>query len=1145
MSKKRRTASDEQRSTINPGDATSEEPKAANKGRRAASHKRQVMSDKPHATSHTQNAHVLTLECFNSIWCSALSTHRSTLLAVAGLLMVICLTLTAQHPLMFGSLTRTDDALQHLYRLVALDSSIRHGDLWPRYAPTLVYGYGIPLFNFYSPLSLYPLEILHLLGLRFLNALLVGLMLYTVLGALGAYQLGKRWSGTLGGIGAAVAYTYAPYSIVNLYQRGAIGEVAGLALLPWVLWAFDRLAEHERRCDFALAVFCCSLLILTHNITALYGVFLLIPYCLLLWWTGKNPPRIFVHLILAGIVAVGLTTFFWLPALAEAQFVQLGRMSIGVAARPGTPAFYGAFQSLTETFAFPQSADLTRFNQPEHYTLGWPQILLGILGAILTFWRFPERTHEQREPRGRVILALVLTVGLVFTTTRLSAWLWTTIPFIYRFQFPWRGLGPASLMVALLAGVGVRLAAKRISWRIGQGLWVMLCVTTMVLYVMPWLYHLYIPDPAAESIVDAQDYERKTGQIAGTAAGEYLPKWLKKIPDSERLIGLYAQGEVIPRLQPLPRVVAVEQVSWGMTHTQLTFDSKEDTTLTFDWLYFPGWWAELDHEPIAVFPTEPSGLLGINVPAGEHSLEVGFGPTLLRLGAMIASGVFLLVLAGTLIFATPLWRDFLSNSSDRVLSSEVVNQSTASIMLSVALLGALLFAGKAVLIDNLQTPFKRARFAEGIEAGLQIPVQANFEGQIDLLGYDIISSQLASGQTAHLTLYWRPTNGTIAGDYSSVVFLRDAAGTIVTQTGSIYPGGWATHDWLSGFYVLEKLHLTVPPGTPPGQYTLEASLFWQAENRSLNTFDQQGNSLGITVPIGELTITRPSRAARREDLAIDADQSLLLLDAPLNDSLRLLAANQPPASAGVGQLFILIADWQAQSQPVYTHAFRALWLDKSGQVAAATPSTPLVVSYPTDQWESGDIWKGIHPLFVPGRLEAGDYTVALQLFDEAGEASGELVEIGRMAVNTPERTFEAPRMGVTADVAWENGIRLLGYDLPEQRVAQEDGLGLTLYWQSETDINTNLTVFVHIYDAESRTVAQQDSIPLGGARPTTGWAPGEILADRYAIFIPANVLPDHYWIRIGWYNAVTGERVHLPDGSEFWILPQSVRVIAP
>lgn len=1058
--------------------------------------------------------------------------------------MVICLTLTAQHPLMFGSLTRTDDAVQHLYRLVALDSSVRHGDLWPRYVPTLVYGYGIPLFNFYSPVSLYPLEALHLLGIRFLDALLVGVMFYALAGALGAYLLGRCWGGTLAGIGAAVAYTYAPYSLFNLYQRGAVGEVAGLALLPWVLWAFDRLAAHGRRRHFALAVFSCSLLILVHNITALYGIFILIPYCLLLWWTGKNPPRIFVHLLLAGVLAVGLATFFWLPALAESQYVQLNRMNIGVAATPDTPAFYAAFQNLADTLAWPETADLTRLNQPAQRTLGWPQILLSVLGVTLAFWRH-RGGQRHRGLRGKIVIALVVIVVFVFTTTRLSSWLWTITPFINRFQFPWRGLGPASLMLALTAGAGMALIAKHIPRQIGQVTWMVGCIAAMVLYAVPWLYRLYIPDPPAESIVDAQDYERKTGQMGGTAMGDYLPRWVIILPASDRLIGLYAQSEIIPRLQPLPGVVTLEQADWGMTHATLAFSAKEATTLTFDWFYFPGWWAELDQGPIAVSPTEPSGLLGINVPAGEHSLEIGFGPTPLRLGAVIVSGVFLLILSVILAFGEPLWRSPLPRPAELASHPEAVTASTGPIMLSAVLAGILLFAGKALLIDDLQTPFKQARFANGVEDGLQIPVQASFEDQIELMGYDIASSQLASGQTAHLTLYWQPTNNTIAGDYSSVVFLRDAVGTVIAQTGSIYPGGWATRDWLPGFYVLERLNLTIPPGTPPGEYMLDASLFWHAENRSLSTFDSQGSPLGITVPMGKLVVVRPARAAYREEMGIGLDQSLLLLDAPLNDSIRLLAANQPPDGAGVGQMFILIVDWQARSRPAEPYAFRLLWLDPSGQVAAATPSTPLVVGFAADQWVAGDIWKGIHPLYVPGRLEAGDYGVDVQLFDEAERAVGERVEIGQMAVSTPERTFQVPHMSVTADIAWENGIRLLGYDLPEQRVLQGDGLGLTLYWQTETDISDNLTVFVHIYDANGHTVTQQDSLPLGGARPTTGWAPGEVLTDRYAVFIPPTIVPDRYWVRIGLYNAITGDRVLLADGSEFWILPQPVRVAAP
>jgi len=193
---------------------------------------------------------------------------RSRPAQTAGLLAVIsALSLTALHPLMFGALPASPDGPLHLYRLVALDHAVRHGLLWPRYLPGMLYGYGVPLFNYYSPLYLYPSELFRLAGLSFVNSLLAGLALYMLLGALGAYLLGRAWNGPVAGIGVAGAYLYAPYLLYEALRRGVLAQYAALAILPWVLWAFWRTARQGRRRDLLLAVICYSLLILMHNIT--------------------------------------------------------------------------------------------------------------------------------------------------------------------------------------------------------------------------------------------------------------------------------------------------------------------------------------------------------------------------------------------------------------------------------------------------------------------------------------------------------------------------------------------------------------------------------------------------------------------------------------------------------------------------------------------------------------------------------------------------------------------------------------------------------------------------------------------------------------------------------------------------------------
>jgi hypothetical protein len=81
-----------------------------------------------------------------------------------------------------------------------------------------------------------------------------------------------------------------------------------------------------------------------------------------------------------------------------------------------------------------------------------------------------------------------------------------------------------------------------------------------------------------------------------------------------------------------------------------------------------------------------------------------------------------------------------------------------------------------------------------------------------------------------------------------------------------------------------------------------------------------------------------------------------------------------------------------------------------------------------------------------------------------------------------------------------------------------------------------------LVDESGNIIAQQDQIPAMGARPTTGWAPGEVIADRVLVYLGSGVPPGQYRLRIGWYNALTVERFHLSDGSDSWLLPDEVTI---
>ncbi len=1040
------------------------------------------------------------------------------------------LLLVALHPLMFGTLPDSPDGLLHLYRLVALDHAISEGNFWPRYAPGLAFGYGLPIFNYYAPLYLYPFELLHLAGLDFVDALLAGMGFLVVVGAVGAYQMGRMWShnnpgtGLIAGLTATVAYAYAPYTFYNMPRRWAVAEFAALAVLPWVTWAFWRLAERGTRLRFFVAVLLYALFIPLHNITTIAGSVLVAAMCFYLWQRSRDH-RDLLRLAAAGAVGISLMCFFWLPALAETDYAQINRATENV----GAIQVENNFHTVAETFALPRPADLTEIHPPVPRPVGWVQLILGIaaVGIVAYQGRY---AGELWRVRGWVALSLLLTAVFILLTLPVSGAVYRYVPLLGYTQFPWRMLGPASLMLAVLAGAGVVALGTLLKSFWGKAFIVSAAASAMVLYAMPWLYGVYIPRPQANTIVDAQNFERATGWVGTASFNEYLPVWTRELPPQNQLTGLYASTLTVPRLQTPPADVAISDESWGLVSGRFTVDAPQPTRLTFNWLYFPGFWVEVNGERPSLMIIPPSGTFAVDVPAGQSEVVIGLGPTTLRFLSMIVSGAAVVLLLG-LTFVQPLWQTPIQSVSKPMQHTEAY----VAVLLLALLSGLLLFAAKLLYFDNNNTLLKRARFAEGIETGLDVPVRATFEDQVLLLGYSGLAST-ASGGALDINLYWQLAGETINQSYASILFLSNADGNIITLTGNQHAGDWPVWAWLPGFYVEERLKLDIPTATPPGNYELHVALYDTVTARNLDVRNVDEVPVGVSIQMDDIFLQRPVAPVTLTD--VDVAESL---GASLIGGITLVEVSAPPATLEVGQSFTI--EWLLQSASRFEQDYRArvLWLADADVVAASRSLEPAT-GYPTSEWRRGDIWRGIHVVTLPGQLPADRYEVALQLEDQAGGLIGERVIVGEMQVSVPERTFEVPaRIQIPTEIRWENGINLIGYDLVSRVVPVGDGIQLRLYLQPDTQIDQSLTLFIHLLAQQGKLIAQQDTIPVNGTRPTTGWLADEVLTDDITLFIREDIPPGEYRLSVGWYDANTGERIKLGE-DDFTLLPDTILI---
>jgi hypothetical protein len=93
-------------------------------------------------------------------------------------------------------------------------------------------------------------------------------------------------------------------------------------------------------------------------------------------------------------------------------------------------------------------------------------------------------------------------------------------------------------------------------------------------------------------------------------------------------------------------------------------------------------------------------------------------------------------------------------------------------------------------------------------------------------------------------------------------------------------------------------------------------------------------------------------------------------------------------------------------------------------------------------------------------------------------------------------------------------------------------LTIELRWQTTAPLDEDYHVFMHLTDAAEQVIAQADGQPGQWTRPTSGWAVGETIIDRYGLWLAAETPPGRYTLRVGLYRPADGRRLPLPSGDE-------------
>ena len=387
---------------------------------------------------------------------------------------------------------------------------------------------------------------------------------------------------------------------------------------------------------------------------------------------------------------------------------------------------------------------------------------------------------------------------------------------------------------------------------------------------------------------------------------------------------------------------------------------------------------------------------------------------------------------------------------------------------------------------------------------IEHPSGINLGDRLKLMGYSQTGPQ-------QVTFFWQALQP-LDEDYRISIVLRDTNNQIWGQwdgrpSAYLYP----TNRWPSGKVVLGRYDLVPIAGTPPGDYGLDVGVYTEEDPVGLDVLDVNGAAQGKRVVLGAVRLSVPPVSAKEIEVPYE-------VRADMGGGLDLLGWDLSRAEAQPGDRLQLTLFWSARAQPQADYSVQVSFSDSTGQVLVAGLFAPTNAWHPTRGWQAGQAWRGQSTLRLPVQLQPGGADIVVQLVDEAAAAVGPAVKLGSVEVQPTERSFTPPRPQMVREANFGGRIELLGADLGSQGARQGGSLRVILYWGALVDMDIPYTAFVHLIADDGRVVTGHDGEPVGATRPTTGWVPGEFLADSHDIAIPGDLPPGDYVVEVGLYD---------------------------
>jgi hypothetical protein len=510
----------------------------------------------------------------------------------------------------------------HVINMMSFYKSLQQGILIPRWAGDLNASYGYPAFSFIYPLPYYISSFFHFLGFSFVNSVKALIITTYIASGLGVFLWLKNHVEEKYAFLGAIAYLFAPYHLLDMHFRTAIGEITAIAIIPICLYLIDKSNERKSFIYIFITGVSIALLIISHPAVSLIGLPLLVSYAAFL---KRDSVKSMLSSLKPHILGLLLSCYYWVPVIFEGkytkQMVQIER----------TVEFPTLSELLFSKWRYGflyqgPSGQLT-------YSIGYMHILAVIL---ITFFILSRRKLDKI----LYFLYFVLLIYLFFVQST-SALVWSHLSILRKMQFPYRLLSVIMLLTSSLVAYSAKYMKhiKFISKSLVIGIFSFLIILPTILN---WGNRRTLPHLTDTRLQEELPYAKFARIYAA------IPIW---VPDDE------SWQEEIPEksIKAVNGNIEILKERKSINSHNYIIRANNPASLKESTYYFPGWTLFIDGkvQPINFQNKSFPGIISFSIPPGEHEINLVFKDTPTRKYASATSLVTFL-LSGMILAFTPL-----------------------------------------------------------------------------------------------------------------------------------------------------------------------------------------------------------------------------------------------------------------------------------------------------------------------------------------------------------------------------------------------------------------------------------------------------------------------------------------------------------